>query len=133
MLYARATISGVRVQHRLHPPGTSTKNARPCHTTRNFWKFCNTFIPVPETFGSSVRLPYPYPESMNAAEHNLVGFLPRIRSCDLNGFQYYPPPSSPLPPRLPLLAPPLALLFPAALPKNKIFRSILHYQTVDIT
>ena len=33
-------------------------SVRPCHNTRNFWKFHNTFIPVPETSGSSVRLPY---------------------------------------------------------------------------
>ena len=33
--------------------------------------FCNTSIPVPETCGSSVRLPYPYPEFTNPAEHNL--------------------------------------------------------------
>ena len=44
-------------------------------TTRNFWKFCNTFIPVPETFGSSGRLPYPYPESTNPTERNIVIFV----------------------------------------------------------
>ena len=46
-------------------------SVRTCHNTRNFCKFCNTSIPVPETSGSSVRLPYPYPESTNPTEHNL--------------------------------------------------------------
>ena len=67
----RATIPGVRVQHLLYLPGTSVSYVRPCHNTRNFWKFCNTFIPVPETSGSYVRLPYPYPESTQPTEHNL--------------------------------------------------------------
>ena len=38
--------------------------------TRNFCEFCNTSIPIPETSGRSVRLPYPYPESTNPAEQN---------------------------------------------------------------
>ena len=36
-------------------PGTSVRSGRPCHNTRNFWKFCRTFIPVPETSVSFVR------------------------------------------------------------------------------
>ena len=44
------------------------------HVTRNFWKFCNTSIPVPESSKSSVRFPYPYPESTNPREHNLETF-----------------------------------------------------------
>ena len=59
----RATIPGERVQHISYPSGPSASSIRPCHNTRKFWKFCNTFIPVPDTSGSSVRLPYPYPES----------------------------------------------------------------------
>ena len=70
-MYDRATITGVRVQHFLYPPGASVSSVRPCHNTRNFCEFCNTSIPVPETAGSSVRLPYPYPESTNPTEHNL--------------------------------------------------------------
>ena len=35
---------------------------RPCHNTRNFCKFCKTFIPVPGTPVSSVGYSYPYPE-----------------------------------------------------------------------
>ena len=54
----RATIPGVRAHHFLYPPGTSVSSVRPCHNTRNFCEFCNTSIPVPETSGSSVRLPY---------------------------------------------------------------------------
>ena len=34
-------------------------------------EFCYSFIPVPETSVSSVRLPYPEPESTNPTEHNL--------------------------------------------------------------
>ena len=34
-------------------------------------EFCNSFIPVPETSGSSVGPLYPEPESTNPAEHNL--------------------------------------------------------------
>ena len=74
----RATIPGVRVQHLSYPPGTPVSSVRPCHNTRNFWNFCNTFILVPETSGSSVRLPYPYPKSTNPTEHgleNLAMFL----------------------------------------------------------
>ena len=67
----RVTIPGVPVQHLLHPPGTFVSSVRPCHNTRNFWKFFNTFIPAPETSGSSVRPPYPYPESTKPTEHNL--------------------------------------------------------------
>ena len=67
----RATIPGVRVQHLLYPPGTSVSSIRPCHNTRNFRKFCNTFIPVHETSGSSVRLLALYPESTNSTEHDL--------------------------------------------------------------
>ena len=61
----RATIPWVRVQHFVYPPGTSVRSVRPCHTTRNVREFCNTSIPVPETSGNSVRLPYQYPESTN--------------------------------------------------------------------
>ena len=46
-------------------------SVRPCHNTPNFWEFCKTFIPVPETSGSIVRLLYPYPESTNPTEPNL--------------------------------------------------------------
>ena len=72
----RATIPGVRVQHLSCPPGASVGSVRPCHNPRNFWKFCTTFIPVPETSGSSVRLPYPYPESTNPTEHDLANVAP---------------------------------------------------------
>ena len=34
---------------------------RPCHKMRNFLIFCKTFATIPETPGSSSRLPYPYP------------------------------------------------------------------------
>ena len=68
----RATKPGVRVQQLSYPPGTSVRTVRPCHNTRNFWKFCNTFIPVSETSGSSVRLSCPYPEYTNPTEHNLA-------------------------------------------------------------
>ena len=68
---SRATIPGVRVKHFLYPLGTSVSSVRPCHNTRNFCEFCNKSMPVPETSGSSVRLPYPYPESTNPTEHNL--------------------------------------------------------------
>ena len=47
-------------------------SVRPCHNTRNFCELCNTSIPVPETSGSSTRLPYPCPESTNPTEHNPV-------------------------------------------------------------
>ena len=69
-----ATIPGVRVQHVLYPTGTSGSSVRLCHNTRNFWKLCNTSIPVPETSGSSVRPPYPYPESTKPTEHDLGSF-----------------------------------------------------------
>ena len=36
------------------PAGTSGSSVRPCHNTRNFWKFCDTFIPLPGTSVSSV-------------------------------------------------------------------------------
>ena len=69
----RATIPGVGVQHLLYPPGTSVGSERPCHNTRNVWKFCNTSMPVPETSGSFERLPYPPPVIYkNPTEHNLV-------------------------------------------------------------
>ena len=55
-----------------YPPRTSVSSVRPSHNTRNFCELCNTSIPVPETSGSSVRLPYPDPDSTNPAEHNLV-------------------------------------------------------------
>ena len=77
-------LPGVRVQHLLYPPGTSVSSVRPCHNTRSFWKFCNTFILVPETSGSYVSLPYPYPESTNPTEHNLAllcFFQPTPQQC----------------------------------------------------
>ena len=69
---AVATIPGVRVQHVMYMLGTSVSSVRLfsvsyvrlCHNTRNFWKFCKTFVPVPGPSGSSVRSPYPYPESL---------------------------------------------------------------------
>ena len=79
----RATIPGVRVQHLLYPPGPSVSYVRPCHNTRNFWKFCNTFVPVPETSGSCVRLPYLYPESTNSTEHNRVEGFVETHLCEL--------------------------------------------------
>ena len=60
-LYARATKTEVRVEFSLYRPGTSVSSVRPCHNTGNFCEFCNTSIPVPDTSGSSVRLPYPSP------------------------------------------------------------------------
>ena len=48
----------------------------PCHNTRNCCELCNTSIPVPETSASSVKLPYPYPESTNPTEHNLEKLHP---------------------------------------------------------
>ena len=48
----RATIPGVLLRHLSYPPGTSVSSVRSCHNTQNFWKFFNTFIPVPETPGS---------------------------------------------------------------------------------
>ena len=69
-----ATIPGVRVQLVLYPTGTSRSFVCLCHNARSLWKFCNTSIPVPENSGSSVRPPYPYPESTNPTEHDL-GFL----------------------------------------------------------
>ena len=50
---------------------TSVSSARPRHNTRNVCEFCDTSIPIPETSGSSGRIPYPYPESTNPTEHNL--------------------------------------------------------------
>ena len=69
----RATIPGV--QHVLYPLGTCVSSGSPCHNNRNFCGFCKTSIPAPETSGSSVRLPYPYLESTNPTEHNLVSFF----------------------------------------------------------
>ena len=46
----------------LYLPGTSGSSVRPCHITRKFWQFCKTFIPVPGSYGSSVRLSYLYQE-----------------------------------------------------------------------
>ena len=69
-----ATIPGVRVHHVLYPLGTSMSSVWLCHNTWNIWKFCNTSIPVPETSGSSVRSPYPYPESTNPTELTRVKF-----------------------------------------------------------
>ena len=40
----------------LYLPGSSVSSVRPCHNTRNFWKFCKTFIPVPGTFGKVLLL-----------------------------------------------------------------------------
>ena len=58
----------------MYAPGTSVSSVRPRHNTRNLCEFCNTSVPVPETSGSTVRLPYPYPECTNPTEHNLVIF-----------------------------------------------------------
>ena len=56
-------MPGVRVQTAfLYLRGTSVSSVRPCYNTRNFWKFCKTFIPVPGTSVSSVGHSYPYPE-----------------------------------------------------------------------
>ena len=44
----------------------------------NFCELCNTSIPVPELFESSVRLPYPYQESTNPAEHKMVDSTPLL-------------------------------------------------------
>ena len=86
----------------LYLPGTSVSSVRPCDNARNFWNFCKTFIPVPgtsvsyvshsyrtrnfcdfcntsiqvlETSGSFGRLLYPYQESTNPTQHNLVYLL----------------------------------------------------------
>ena len=67
----RATIPGVRVQHVLRPPGASVSSVCLCHNTRNFREFCTISIPVPESSGSSVKPPYPYPESTKPTEHSL--------------------------------------------------------------
>ena len=64
-------------------------SVRPCHNARKVCEFCNTSMPVPETCGSSVRLPYPYPESTSPTEHNLVYLhtfyciwsVQRVREC----------------------------------------------------
>ena len=70
-LYAGATNTRGTGTAFLYLPGTCVSSVRPCHNTRNLCEFSNTSIPVPETSGSSVRLPYPYPESTNPTEHNL--------------------------------------------------------------
>ena len=79
---ARAIIPGVRLHHILYPPGASVSSVRPCHNTRNFFEFLNTSIPVPETSDCSVRLTYPYPESTNPTEHNLVIYSVYIHIFD---------------------------------------------------
>ena len=70
----RATIPGVRVQHFSYRRGTSVSSAGSWHNPRNFCEICDTSIHVPETPGSSVRLPYPCPESINPTEYNLAFF-----------------------------------------------------------
>ena len=83
---AHATMPGVGVQHVLYPPGFSVSYACLCHNTRNFWKFCNTSILVPESSGSSVRPPYPCPESTNPTDlkrENL--FLSAAREAECGG------------------------------------------------
>ena len=62
-------------------PRISGSSVRPCHNTRNFCEFCNTSIPVPEISGSSVRPPCPYPESTNPTEHNLANVV--IQQCSM--------------------------------------------------
>ena len=49
VLYARATIPGVRVQHVLYPLGTSVSYVHLCHNTRYLWKFCTTSVSLPGT------------------------------------------------------------------------------------
>ena len=46
----------------LYLPGTHVSSVRPCHNTRNFWRFCKTFLPLPGTSVSSVGYSYQYPE-----------------------------------------------------------------------
>ena len=53
-------------------------SVRPSHNTQHVCELCNTFEPIPETSGSSARLPYPYPESTNPTEHNLEIFYRRV-------------------------------------------------------
>ena len=84
----RATIPGVLVQHVLYPPGSSLGSASLCHNTRNFWKFCNTSIPVPETSGSFVRLPYPYPEPTSPTELKRAIFPTKLPDTDTYGDSY---------------------------------------------
>ena len=60
------SVSSVRPCHKypgygysiLYLPGTSVSSVRQCHNTPNICEFCNTFVPVPGTFVSSVRSPY---------------------------------------------------------------------------
>ena len=46
----------------IYLPGTSVSSVRLPYPYPNFCEFCKTSIPVPGTSVSSVRLPYPYPE-----------------------------------------------------------------------
>ena len=59
------------------------------HPTKNFCKFCRTFIPVPETSVSSVRLSNPYPELCE-----LCTPLPQIPGVRVQHFVYLPGPSA---------------------------------------
>ena len=64
------------------------------YPTKNFCKFCRTFIPVPGTSGSSVRQSYPYPEILEvlyASATNTRGtgiyiifitYVSSVRPCD---------------------------------------------------
>ena len=61
------------------------------YTSKNFCKFCRTFIPVPGTYGSSVRPSYPYLEFLGvlyARGQNTRGtgtacFVPARNFCEL--------------------------------------------------
>ena len=80
VLYACATMPGVRGQPLYTVLGTSVSSVRLCHNTWKICELCDTFIPVPETSVSSVRLPYPYPASTNPTEHNLGMFYHTVMS-----------------------------------------------------
>ena len=82
--------AGYCIQHLSYPPGAFVSYVRPRDNTQNIGEFCNTFIPVPQTSGSSKRLPNPYPESTNPTGYHLgdlqrEGFSRRDGAVKING------------------------------------------------
>ena len=72
----------------LQYPGYGYNIVCPCpyHNNRNFREFCNTPIPVPETYGSSVNFPYPYPESTSPKEQYLANLKGKCYVLRINKF-----------------------------------------------
>ena len=60
------------------------KFCTPCHITWNFWEFCKTVIPVPETYVCFVGHSYPYPELLQvlyARAPHYLGFPEVLEDC----------------------------------------------------